>query len=309
MPGVEPDCLLSFLALAGLLRALERSRPDWNPRVSWNGPPWVASALLAANVSQEDVASAALEGVEAIAAEFDVDDKRDVVFTREEFREYATRHQHHPTNAALAAALCAEAPLQRRSEALRPSPLVMMFGQGHQHFLERFVSVSRSQGSARKRTKGARSKLHGAGKIADALFFPWTRNDETPAFRWDPEEEQRYALRYGNPSKAGAAPTVHGANRLATLGFLSFPVAPSQSRQSCAGARQAYGHVEFVWPIWLGAISLRTLESLLVHPDVIGGKLERLKALGVVDVFCARRVQNDKYLNVSRARPSSSASG
>jgi hypothetical protein len=307
MPGIEADSLLGFLALVGLLRALERARPAWHPRVSWNGPPWVASVHVAVSVSQAELASAALEGIETIAGEFDVGDRRDVVFGRGDFREYATRHQHHPTNSALAAALCGEAPMQRRSEALRPSPFVLMFGQGHQHFLDRLVAVSCSKGIARNRSKRTEPKFDGVEKIAQALFAPWMRCDETPAFRWDPEEDQRYALRYGNPSKAGAAPTVHGANRLAAVGFLSFPVAPSQPRQVCAGARQRSGDVEFLWPIWSGPISLHTLESLLVHPDVLSGKLERLQALGVVDVLCARRVRNDKYLNVARARPASRA--
>ena len=39
--GIEPDNLLGFLALLGLLRALEASRPIWYPRASWtvDAPP------------------------------------------------------------------------------------------------------------------------------------------------------------------------------------------------------------------------------------------------------------------------------
>jgi acyl-coenzyme A synthetase/AMP-(fatty) acid ligase len=40
------------------------------------------------------------------------------------------------------------------------------------------------------------------------------REDDADGFRWDPQDDQRYALRYDNPSLAGAAPTVVGANRL-----------------------------------------------------------------------------------------------
>ena len=34
LPGLEADNLLAFLALLGLLRALETVREEWRPRVS-----------------------------------------------------------------------------------------------------------------------------------------------------------------------------------------------------------------------------------------------------------------------------------
>ena len=37
--GLEPDNLLAFLALLGLLRALEKARPEWKPKVYWQGKP------------------------------------------------------------------------------------------------------------------------------------------------------------------------------------------------------------------------------------------------------------------------------
>ena len=41
LEGLEPDNLLAFLALLGLLRALEASRPTWQPRAAWDvdNPP------------------------------------------------------------------------------------------------------------------------------------------------------------------------------------------------------------------------------------------------------------------------------
>jgi hypothetical protein len=36
LEGLEPDNLLAFLALLGLLRALEEARPAWRPRVRWS---------------------------------------------------------------------------------------------------------------------------------------------------------------------------------------------------------------------------------------------------------------------------------
>ena len=35
LDGLEPDNLLAFMALLGLLRTLEEARPGWRPRASW----------------------------------------------------------------------------------------------------------------------------------------------------------------------------------------------------------------------------------------------------------------------------------
>ena len=63
--------------------------------------------------------------------------------------------------------------------------------------------------------------------IDEALFQPWTRQDPTPGFRWDPAEDVRYALRADDPS-GGKSTTQHGANRLAALGLPVFTAAPVQ---------------------------------------------------------------------------------
>ena len=36
LAGFEPDNLLAFLALLGLLRSLESARPTWRPRAAWD---------------------------------------------------------------------------------------------------------------------------------------------------------------------------------------------------------------------------------------------------------------------------------
>jgi len=42
LEGLEPDNFLAFMALLGLLRALETARPDWCPRAAWDleRAPW-----------------------------------------------------------------------------------------------------------------------------------------------------------------------------------------------------------------------------------------------------------------------------
>jgi hypothetical protein len=305
LPGLEPDCLLAFLALVGLLRSLDCARPQWCARVSWSGPPWLPSLHVSAKASQAGVAIAAVEGIETIARSFNVFDKADVDFSPDEYREYVRQCRDNPLIAPLPAALSAEAPTAKNRKKLLAAPLVMMFGQGHQHFLSRLIEVSRS--TPRAKRGDTMQAMRGPDKIEEALFAPWKRSDVSPAFRWDPEEDQRYALRFRSPSGEGAAPTVHGANRLACIGLLSYSTVPNEPQQLAVGARRDAhsGSMEFVWPIWSAPISLLTVEALLVHPDVIGGSLARVRALGITEIYCCRRVQNQKYLNVARAQPAS----
>jgi hypothetical protein len=288
MRGIEPDNLLAFLALLGLLRALEAARPEWYPRALWKGPPWVAHLSLAQAADEASVARAAQAGVELVAANLSPDDRKNVDFSRDEYRSYAARSRTHYISAALASALTSEC--RSDKDRLPASPLVMMFGQGHQFFLERLGSAITDNDESGE-------------KILEALFRPWRREDDADGFRWDPEEDQRYALRYGNPSKAGAALTVAGANRLAAIGFLSFPTVPRERRIRAAGSTYQNGGWCFVWPVWSTPLSLRCVEAILNHPDLFADGVNNLRALGVTQIFRARRVTNGKYMNIARAKP------
>ncbi len=207
-----------------------------------------------------------------------------------------------PVASALAAALSAECPLKEDGRT-NAAPLVMLFGQGHQHFLDRLVSVPQGDlpGPLRKLKKPP--DLRSPSMIAGALFAPWKRSDATDAFRWDPEEDQRYALRFGDPSRAGAALTVHGANRLAAIGLLSFPCMPTKRRLRAAGSDRTEEGVVFLWPIWTSPFTRRSIEDLLVHPALLRGDRQALAAFSVREIFRARRIANGKFMNVTRATP------
>jgi hypothetical protein len=110
LPGLEADNLLTFLALLGLLRALETAKPGWVPRASWKGPPWIACLHLAEPANEGAVAKAAAHGVELLSAKFDVDGRRDVKFDRAGYHNYARKLRSDPISAALASALTAEVP-------------------------------------------------------------------------------------------------------------------------------------------------------------------------------------------------------
>jgi hypothetical protein len=300
--GLEVDSLLAFLALLGLLRALEAARPQWRPRASWVGPPWLVRLHTSEEVNERLIAEAACDGIDAIAERYRFGEKKDVKFTRADFREYLRNLRGHPIDAALGVALAAELP-EKKSGGVQPGPLVLMFGQGHQHFLDRLRAVPSGELPNRLKKAKPPPKLRDPRYVHDALFLPWRRDDDADAFRWDPEEDQRYALRFGKPSAAGAAPTVHGANRLAALGFLSFSCAPARDRMRAVAVTRDDDGVRLVWPVWKQALSLGGIEALLAHPDVLRGELERVRPLGVQEIFSAKRVANGKFMNVTRAMP------
>jgi hypothetical protein len=73
LEGLEPDNLLAFVALLGLLRALEASsRSSWRPRVAWDvdSAPLRPVLNLVEPQTPEAVCEAAAEGATAIAADY-----------------------------------------------------------------------------------------------------------------------------------------------------------------------------------------------------------------------------------------------
>jgi hypothetical protein len=302
MPGLETDNLLAQLASWGLLRTLEHARPEWKPRLSWEGPPWCARLHLAEQVDEIAVSEAANEGILAIAGRFDTDSRRDVKFNRDVYAAYLEKIHGDEVAETFASSLTAEHPV-RNNGSLVPSPFVFMFGQGHQHFLERVVQVPLGVLPKRLQSKRTPPDLNDPVKIREALFVPWRREDETNAFRWDPVEDQRYALRFDDPSRAGAAATVHGANRLAAVGFSCLACAPRRDVPGVPGVRRRRYSIEFVWPIWEPPLALPGVLALLSHPAVIEGRLEDVRPLGVREIYRARRVSNGRYQSVTWAHP------
>ena len=64
----------------------------------------------------------------------------------------------------------------------------------------------------------------------------------------------------------------------------------------------------FAWPIWLEPLSRCAIEAFLAHPDLMRSGPRTLRALGVLEVQCARRISNGKFMNITRARPTVSSS-
>lgn len=292
LEGLEPDNLLAFMALLGLLHALETARPAWRPRAFWDVEthPWRPVLTLAEPQTQAEVAKAAAEGVgqlaEDHAATGDQDNLKLSLDDFDALQEVAVTKGRRVLDA-----LCCRG-AARDDETLWPTPFAFMFGQGHQHFLNRFRAVP-TAGSAQD--------------IAAALFKPWTRNDSTDGFRWDPAEDRRYALRALNPS-TDKATTQHGANTLAAICLPLLPVTSIRRRGETRVLTPmtrygAGGQIEFTWPLWRRPARLSAILALLRHPELAKDSPDAANLPQTDALMRARRVSIGKYFNVAPAKP------
>jgi hypothetical protein len=315
LEGLEPDNLLAFLALLGLLRALETARSAWHPRAAWDleRPPLRPVLALAESQTVVAVCEAAAEGAAALADDYnfpesaddDAKPQRDLNYTDETAREllrYAAENQDRRRAEVWSALMCDAAAKEGKIEA---TPLCLLFGQGHQHFLDRLASVPRIVAPP-PRGRGKKAlRLTAAETLHEALFEPWTRQDPTPAFRWDPAEDVRYALRADDPSGEKST-TQHGANRLAALGVPMLTATPVQRgervRLQVLGGAFERGEFIFRWPIWKEPASLASIRALLSHPN-LANEPPALAHLGVLQVRRARRIGVGKFMNFTRAEP------
>ena len=311
LDGLEPDNLLAFLALLGLLRALEAVQPDWRPRVRWSldWPPLRPVLVLRQPLDQKAVSTAAAEGVASLAAAHDFAGKADLNHTVAEARAALEQGRGASRYAAdLASALFSDGVAKmakgKPQDMVEPTPFCLLFGQGHQHFLQRLAAVP-GQPTPPPRGHGKKAiQITDAECLAEALFSTWARRDPTFSFRWDPAEDVRYALMFGDPSYAGNKDgTQHGANRLAAVGLSTLTATPMQRggavRLGVPGGEWKRGF-GLAWPIWRDPIGLSAIQGLLLHPDL--RRPAALERLGVDHVREARRISVGKFMNFTVAR-------
>lgn len=309
LDGLEPDNLLAFMAMLGLLRSLEEVRPQWRPRVHWtvDDPPLRPALKVLASVDKDAITAAAAEGIATLAKFHDFGNRKNLEFSPKEAARrlqgstVATDQGRYTTD--LWAAMVSDAAVSRDEAKVEPTPLCFMFGQGHQNFLERLVDVPRLREPPARGKGRSKVEVSEADCLQEALFSSWKRPDKTASFRWDPNEDARYALRARNPSKDKET-TQHGANRLAAVGISTWTVMPTVRRQrvrlTMLGGRQnASDSWAFRWPIWRAPISLAAIRALLSHPTL--EKRETLASLEITEVRRARKVSAGRYMNVTRA--------
>lgn len=322
LAGLEPDNLLAFLALLGLLRALDAedaAHPDDKPfaaRVSWSitAPPLRPHLHVAFGVTRRAITERAAAGVARLAAAHDFAGRDNIDYPRPNARAVlvdardAARADDRARADLLAALMSDGAVKEAKDEAeapVAPTPLCFLFGQGHQHFLQRLALVPATAAPPPRGRGKAAVTIDAATCLEEALFRRWHREDPTFSFRWDPDEAVRYALMAGDPTdpayKMGAQ---HGANRLAALGLAALPLVPEDRagriRPAIPGG--AYEpEFSFAWPIHAVPIRYAALTGLLSHPGL--RRPDGLKHLGVDHVVRARRISVGKFMNVTRAEP------
>lgn len=311
LDGLEPDNPLAFLALLGLLRALPESRPGWRARVFWtcDAPPVRPVLRLNAIEARDEVLAAAAAGLRILAERHDFGDLGDIELAPEDAEgKMREAIKAGPYESDLWSALVSDGVLhhdRRKKDKVEPTPMCFMFGQGHQHFLSRLSSVPRRTTPPHRRADRKKVAISELDCLREALFAPWIRADRTESFRWDPNEDVRYALRAKDPSPANNKElTQHGANRLAAIGLSALTVVPQLqgggARLGMIGGRHRKGGgFMFAWPIWREPISLSAVRALLDHPHI--DRLETREALAIVEYRRARRVSVEKYINFTRA--------
>lgn len=319
LDGLEPDNLLALLALLGLLRSLESGDRERDPadrflpRAAWtiDDPPLRPLLHIANGADREQLTEAACRGIDRLSGAHEFGSEKNLNHPREYAREIlrgaassAAVHARDHVD-ALAALMTDGACKEEKGEPIIPTPLCLQFGQGHQHFLQRLSDVPKQQAPPARGRGKARITPSPQECLIEALFEPWHRTDPTFSFRWDPEEDVRYALMAGDPTDAAyKGGTQHGANRLAAVGLAALTAAPvlqdGRPRTAVTGGEFRRGF-SFAWPIWREPASLAAIRAMLAHPALRSPGA--LTHIGVAHVFVARRISVGKFMNFSRGRP------
>lgn len=320
LDGLEPDNLLAFMALLGLLRTLEEGRPEWHqwhPRVYWtvDEPPLRPALRVPEGVTHDAIVQAAAKGLNKLASLPEFGDLVDLKLTREsaiqKLQDAAENAKEDRYTADLWAAFLSDVVIDKK-EKTKPTPLCLL-GSGRTNFINTFKSVSVRKTPPKRRSSGKEDDISEYGCLNEALFRTWRRpdktdgNDKTGAFRWDPQEDVRHAYRWHAPTD-NKEPTQHGANRLAAIGLSVLTAVPklqyNKAELAVIGIQRDMKdrqHFYFDWPIWREPVSLAGIRALLSHPYLY--RQETRSALGIVELRRARKIFVGKYMNFTRAEP------
>jgi hypothetical protein len=310
LDGLDPDNLLAFLALLGLLRALETSRPAWQPRASWDleKPPLRPFLTVAAAESREAVCAAGAEGVATLVAGIDFGSTTDLKLSQKEARKLLGLVAAGGLDDAgryfadLCAALISDAVLDQERTNVEPTPLAYP-SVATSNFLKNAIVLTKAE-LPEKRGRDPSYPDSAAECLAQALFAPWERRDRPVGLRWDPDEAKWHAYQWRAPTKEPPT-TQHGANRLAIVGLSALIGAPMIARNriqlSVIGGAGGGDRFTFAWPIWRPPASFAVIRALLSHPDL--REPQALGHLGVDHVRETRRISLDRLRNFTCGEP------
>ena len=297
LSGLDGSNPLGFLAAIGTLCASVQadSSNDW--RLGWEvqGGNWVPVLVGNEDRSEEYLAKELADSLHSESTpEFDLGaGVKNLDIEPRLFRQYANQAQHQAVPqdrryADFIAAYGCDGLKTKDKKSIQDTELRTMSGQGQQHFL----------GTMKQLTEETQEK-----QLRQALFAPWEYPDEKLGMRWDPQEDRRYALRWGKPSDSPTK-TMRGANRLAIEALPLLPSVPSQGRLRTTGFfMDNKKALFFTWPIWKDALRADVIRSLLALSELQEPTPNRdhLYAMGIVEVYRSQRISVDRYRNFLRA--------
>ncbi|BAS26090.1 type I-G CRISPR-associated protein, Cas3-extension family [Limnochorda pilosa] len=295
--GPPGENLLGFLATMGTFRTLTEIRPSSDVRMRWQLLPqgWRPAWHVAPDVSQEALVEALHEYLSA----------------RDGAPEFTALGNSLPVEGPAFAAFARQAADAAGATDRRLADFALAYGcELVTNDNGRIQDTAlRTVGAGQQRFFDMIGKLVRGTKpehIRQALFEVWRYRDPSPAMRWDPADDRRYAYRADDPKDSKEFPirTERGANRLAIEALPFFPTAiVGRMLFTASFVRNERGWATR-WPIWEPAIPLDVARSLMTHPELGRERPDprRLHALGVVEVFESLRSTEDRYRNFSAAR-------
>lgn len=297
LSGIDGGNPLGFLAAIGTL-VLARSfvpgaKLHWQPMGGWR------PVLSGYSNSREQLLEDLAQALQTSSTEhWDIDKK--LPFEVDKFRN------------ALKATQQASGPKNRRTK-----DFLVAFGSEVLHkkgiFEDTLFRMVRSGDSAGQGLPFYALKIQkstGLESLRRTLYEPWDYRDDGPSLRLDPLEDQRYALRWKNPSKSTLCDgpgTMLGANALALEALALFPSVASGGRLLTTGFhRNRQRQTFFTWPIWECPLSPDGIRSLLALAALRENAPPRqeLARRGVAEIYrCQRIAQNQYYSNFAPAFP------
>lgn len=300
--GVDGANPLGFLTALGTLRVLTLASADSVIRLAWqvHDGAWRPCVRSSASLTEEQWSQLLGEAVKRVKCDAALALADDLSVSPETYRAYSRTAADSAFRCELAhaefAACFASEVLTTDNGTVQDTALRTMSGAGHQHFL---MTV--------RKLVAETSAAH----LQKALFSPWRYDDSIQgmSLRWDPAEDNRYALRWSDPSgdpqrqRTGA---MWGANRLAIEALPLLPVMPTVRQLETTGFRTGGSRRTFwTWPIWNVFATLDSVKSLLALKELQVEPPDRscLRARGVVEVFKSQRLTVGKFRNFTWGIP------
>jgi CRISPR-associated endonuclease/helicase Cas3 len=300
MSGANP---LGFLSALGLLRTASLAFPDSLVQMHWSaGENWHPVISLAREISEQDFVAAISETLK----DRQNDDHfvrlgKNINVSRSVFRDALvhanqTANRKCRTTADFLASFGSDALVSLNDgETIQDSAIRTMAGAGHQHFLE----------TMRNLIETCRPE-----HIEKTLFSRWRYDDPTQSLslRFDPSDDNRYALRWRDPSGDPArksSGSMIGANRLAIEAIPLLFTAPGSRHLLTTGFTGSRSNDTFFhWPIWDQPIPLCVAQTALWSNDLISKPVNavNIRQRGIVSAFCSQRITVGKVRNFSSGR-------